>query len=133
MRSIISIFLIFTIIYTTIGVQINAHYCEVTDVTSYALFEDEDCCSKSEKTCSFHQEKDDCCTDEINLVHLGQDVHFYPDVITPKLDILSFSYVGFTYQTAIINQTQAKPTVGRAPPLLKRQENRQALHQVFII
>ena len=134
MKGIASIFLIFTIIYTTIGIRINVHHCEVTNITNYSIFETDNCCSKTKSSCPLHQEKDDCCSDQINLVHLGQDIHFFPAVITPNQLLVEFKFTGYLFKKSLPSSLQSKEIRGRAPPKTHHQEeNRQALHQVYII
>ena len=133
MKSLASILLILTIIYTTIGVRVNAHHCEITNITNYSVFEVEDCCPKEKNSCPLHQQKNDCCSDQINLVHLGQDIHFYPDAITPNQLLVGFLFTNYSYKSPSTKGIQLKEVKGRAPPILYQQENRQALHQVYII
>ena len=133
MKSIASIFLIFTIIYTTIGVRINVHHCETKNVTSYSIFEGNKCCKKKTNSCPLHQEKNDCCSDRKNLVHLGQDIHFFPDAITPNQLLVGFIFTGFSLKNPSPSRLQSKEVKGRAPPLRYTSRDRQALHQVYII
>ncbi len=133
MKSISSLFLIFAVIYTTIGVHINSHHCEKTNITDYSIFNTENCCSKSEKSCPLLQKENHCCSDQINLVHLGQDIHFSPNETTPNQILDGFLFHGFPFKNTLSNRQISKKTKGRSPPILFQLENRQALHQVYII
>lgn len=133
MKSIANIFLIFTIIYTTIGVRINVHHCETKNTTNYSISENNNCCSKKSNSCPLHQENKDCCSDHIDIIHLGQDIHFSPYVITPNSLLSGFILPERSFKAPLINRLLSKEIKGRAPPLIYSIENRQALHQVYII
>ena len=77
MKTLGSLFLIFTIVYTTIGVRVNTHHCDTKKTTNYSIFAANNCCPKAANKCPMHPQKDDCCSDKISLIHLGQDIHFF--------------------------------------------------------
>jgi len=131
MKQIISILLIFTVIYTTIGVRINEHYCEISNTTSYSYFEVEDCCPKPQNSCPFHQKKNDCCSDEVNIVHLDHDIHFQPESIEAKLLVSHISLLPLEYKSHDSNTFETNVLKGRAPPLILQSEDVQARLQVY--
>ena len=132
MRQLVSILLTFTILYTTIGVRINEHYCEVSDTTSYSYFEVEDsCCPQPKNSCPFHQKKDDCCSDKISIVHLDHDVHFQPETIDAKLLFNDLALLSTTYKSTNAQTFKTKILKGRAPPWIYQNHDNQALLQVY--
>lgn len=133
MKIVGSIFLIFTIVYTTIGVHINTHRCETKNTTSYSILERVNCCSKKTTSCQMHQSLNDCCTDNVDLVHLGSDIHFSPDVVTPNQALISYYFTSYNLDLTLIGNHQNNRTKGRAPPLLKQRKNIQAFFQTYII
>lgn len=133
MKTLGSIFLIFTIVYTTIGVRVNTHRCETKKMISYSIFDNNSCCLKKADCCPLPKKIDDCCSDKVSLVHLGQDIHFYPDAITPNQTFVGFNFTGFSYNRQLLNRFLSKKTKDRAPPLLFSYTNFQAAHQVYII
>lgn len=132
MRQIVSILLISIIVYTTVGIRINEHYCEVSNTTSYSLFKvEKDCCPTQENSCPFHKKKKDCCTDEVSLVHLDQDIHFQPESIDAQFFLSTVAPFSLAYENIVSSIFEAKKTKGRAPPLLIQEKNTQSFLQVY--
>jgi hypothetical protein len=133
MKQIISIFFILVIVYTTIGVKINAHHCLTSNTTDYSILKKENCFKGPVSCCKAKTHTNDCCTDETRLVHLGQDIYFSAELTVPSQILIGFLFSEFSIKEKKPNRLDLKEIKGRAPPLLYEKESRQALNQVFII
>ncbi len=134
MRQIVSTLLILIIVYSTIGIRVNEHYCEVSNTTSHSYFKvEKDCCPSQENSCPFHKKKKDCCKDEVSLVHLDQDIHYQPESIDADFYFSTVTPFLLEYKNIISSTFESKKTKGRAPPLIHQEKNTQSFLQVYII
>ena len=70
---------LFAFLVGTIGLPLFKHYCKGELITTQLFKEAKSCHQDQEKhQCPFHdhqeEEKDDCCSDELEIVHLDQDL-----------------------------------------------------------
>lgn len=81
--------IVFTYVFSTVGVCVIAHYCggELEKVSLFS--KPTECCDGED------QETDDCCKDDVKHVINQQDFPFYTLIADCKAPVLQFSIFNF--------------------------------------
>ena len=150
MKSAVAIFLITLQLALQVGVPIHKHFCEIdggfTSVVLKIDHECEDeapknelppCCqAKQDQNCEAQINKDDCCSDELEVVKTTLDQsHQEGYNWNLSLDLVSIaSTPTYAYYLTNLAQKQiAKQTYYRPPPLFERGRDIRTLQQVWRI
>jgi hypothetical protein len=149
-KSVLAVFLITLQLALQVGVPIHKHFCEMDGVfTSVVLKIDHECkesapkndlppcCQAAQtKSCEIQVVKDDCCSDELEVVKTTLD-QSHQDGFNwnLSLDLVSIpSTPTYAYYLTNLAQKQiAKQTYYRPPPLFERGRDIRTLHQVWRI
>lgn len=131
------IIIIFTMLYSTIGVGVNVYYCSKTKDVNHSYFEQfEECCKTKNisNCCSNSLSKNKCCTGDVKFIHLGSDIYI-ENVQIDKTNLLltPFLLKKTLYKNLNIEKKQIFYCKKRPPPLIKEKNKLQPLFQVFII
>ena len=143
-------FLIALQLASQVGIPIHKHFCEMDGVFASVFVkvdhECEDsapknelppCCqAKQDINCETQTNKDDCCSDELEVVKTSLDQSRQDGFNwNLSLDLVSIpSTPTYAYDLSNLAQKQiAKQTYYRPPPLFERGRDLQTLHQVWRI
>lgn len=124
-----------------IGVPIHTHFCEMDGVFTSILLKIDHRCSEPHSDlppcCQQKQAKDDCCSDEIEVVKTTLDQ------INPTLDIIDFNFLALVStqpETIRFDLDFSLPTLSkkchkskRPPPLWRTGRQIHTLHQTWQI
>lgn len=142
MKSLAIVFLIALQLASQVGIPIHKHFCEMDGVFASVFVKvDHECkephpdlppCCRATPA----QEKDDCCSDELEVVKTSLD-QSRQDGFNWNLSLGLVSIPStptYAYDLSNLAHKQiAKQTYNRPPPLFERGRDMQTLHQVWRI